>query len=111
MSDHTPQEPYAVHAPWGPLAGLAPVQEYRVLAHELRECFPDADPSHLDRMIAREMALYGGHSVAVIVQAMLEASLHLTVSSAVNAQEYVERTVGEAMLPDPTDETVLGWGV
>ena len=110
MSDTAPQARYPVHEPFGPLAGLTPVQEYRVLAHELRECFPDAEPQHLDRMVAKEMALYGGHSVAVITQAMLEASLHLTASSDRNAQDYVERTVGAA-LQEPVDDTVLGWGM
>ena len=115
MSDNTFQERYPVHAPahepWGPVGGLDPVQEYRVLAHELQECFPDAEPRHLDRMIAREMALYGGYSVAVITQAMLEASLHLAGGNVGDAQDYVDRTVDEAMQQEPTDDTVLGWGV
>ena len=46
MSDNISQERSAVsapvHAPWGALVGLNPVQEYGVLAHELQECFPDA---------------------------------------------------------------------
>ena len=41
-----------VHEPWGPMVGLDPIQEYRVLAHELQECFPDAEPRQLDGMIA-----------------------------------------------------------
>ena len=77
MDDNTSQERYPVHEPWGPMDGLDPVQEYRVLAHALQESCPDAPPRHLDRMIARDMALYGGYSVAVITQAMSAASLHL----------------------------------
>jgi hypothetical protein len=111
MSDSAPQARYAIQAPWGPLAGLAPVQEYRVLAHELQECFPGAEPRHLDRIIAREMALYGGHGVAVIAQAMLEASLHLSGSSGDNAQAYVERAMNAAMQPGAAGDTALGWGV
>lgn len=115
MSDNISQERYPVsapaHEPWGPLLGLNPVQEYGVLAHELQECFPDVQPQHLDRMIAREMALYGGHSPAVIIQAMLEASLHLAGGHVGNAQDYVARTVDEAMQQEPTADAVLGWGV
>ena len=115
MSDNPSQERSPVHAPaqepWGPMVGLDPVQEYRALAHGLQECFPDATPRHLDRMIAREMALYGGHSVEVITQAMLEASLHLAGGHVSDAQDYVDRTVDEAIQQAPTDDTVLGWGV
>jgi hypothetical protein len=95
--------------PWGPLHGLDPRQEYGVLAHELQEAFPDAAPQHLDRMIAREMALYGGHSVEVITQAMLAASLHLAGGSIDDAQGYVKRTV-DAALQQEADNTALGWG-
>ena len=111
MSDRTSQERYPVHEPWGPMRGLNPVQEYRVLAHELRESFPDAEPRHLDRMIAREMALYGGYSTEVIAQAMLEASLHLAGRHDSEARDYVERTVDKALQQAPTDALVLGWGV
>jgi hypothetical protein len=111
MSDNPSQKRYPVDEPWGPIAGLDPVQEYRVLAHELREVFPDAEPRHLDRMIAREMALYGGYSVAVITQAMVQASLHLAGGNGDEAQDYVDRTVDEAMQQEPADDTVLGWGV
>ena len=97
------------YGPWGPMVGLDPVQEYRVLAHELQECFPDAAPRQLDCMIAREMALYGGHSVDVITQAMCAASLHLAGGSVGDPQAYVERTVDEAMQPAWTDDTALGW--
>ena len=38
MSDNTSQEHDPVrapaHEPWGPIVGLDPIQEYRVLAHE-----------------------------------------------------------------------------
>lgn len=99
----------SVHEPWGPLVGLDPVQEYRELAHELQECFPGAEPRHLDCMIAREMALYGGHGVEVIAQAMLVASLHLAGGHVGDPQAYVERTVDEALQQRLTDNTVLGW--
>lgn len=115
MHDHVSQERYPTpepaHEPWGPLVGLNPVQEYRVLAQELQECFPDTEPRHLDRMIAKEMALYGGYSVAVITQAMLEARLHLAGSNIDEARDYVDRTVAEAMQEEATDDTALGWGV
>ena len=111
MSNNRSQERYPVHEPWGPMVGLNPAQEYSVLAHELQECFPDTEPRHLDRIIAQEMALYGGYSVAVITQAMLAASLHLAGGNVGDAQDYVDRTVGEAMQQDPSDDTVLGWGV
>jgi hypothetical protein len=81
-----------------------------VLAHELRERFPDAEPQQLDCMIAREMAFYGGYSIAVITQAMLAASLHLAGGHVGEAQAYVERTVDEAMQQEPTDDMILGWG-
>jgi hypothetical protein len=62
MSDPTCQARNAAQAPalepWGPIVGLDPIQEYRVLAHELQECFPDAEPRQLDGMIARATALY-----------------------------------------------------
>jgi len=98
-----------VHEPWGPMVGLDPIQEYRVLAHELQECFPDAEPRQLDCMIAREMALYGGYSANVITQAMGAASLHLAGGNVGDPQAYVERTVDEAMQQALTDGTVLGW--
>jgi len=91
------------------MVGLDPVQEYRVRAHHLQECFPEAEPRQLDCMIAREMALYGGHSVDVIAQAMGAASLHLASGSIGDPQAYVERTVAEAMQQALTDDTVLGW--
>src|ERR1043166_4317895 len=94
------------HEPWGPMVGLDPVQEYRVLTHELQECFPDAEPHQLDHMIAREMALYGGYSVDVIVQAMGAASLHLAGGNVGDPQAYVNRTVEEAMQQALTDDTV-----
>ena len=115
MSNNPPQERSPnhtpAHEPWGPLAGLDPVQEYRALALELQECYPDAEPRHLDRMIAREMALYGGHSLAVITEAMLQASLYLRGRRVGNAHDYVERTVGAAMQQEPTDNIILGWGI
>jgi hypothetical protein len=115
MHNNTSQEQYPVsaraHEPWGPLAGLSPVQEYGVLAHELQECFPGTPPQHLDRMIAREMALYGGYSPEVIIQTMLEASPYLADGHIGDARNYVERTVDEAMQPESTADTVLGWGV
>ena len=98
------------HEPWGPIVGLDPVQEYRVLAHELQESFPDVEPRYLDCMIAREMALYGGYSVDVIAQAILAASLHLASGNVDDPQAYVERTVDEAMQQASSDDTVLGWG-
>jgi len=91
------------------MVGLDPIQEYRVLARELQECFPDAQPRHLDCMIAREMALYGGYNVDVIAQAMRTASLYLASGSVGDPQAYVERTVDEAMQQALTDDTVLGW--
>src|SRR5262245_65745670 len=113
MSDLTCQARAIVqvpaHEPWGPMAGLDPIQEYCVLAHELQECFPDAEPRHLDCMIAREMALYGGYSVNVITQAMGAASLHLAGGNVGNPQAYVERTVEEAMQQALTDHTAPGW--
>jgi hypothetical protein len=114
MSDHLSQEPDPVrelaHEPWGPRAGLNPIQEYRALAAELQEAFPDAEPRQLDCMIAREMALYGGYSVDVIVQALVAASLHLTGRHGDDPQDYVRRTVEEALQQARTDDTVLGWG-
>jgi hypothetical protein len=114
MSDNTSQEHDPVrepaHEPWEPIVGLDPIQEYRVLAHELQESFPDAEPRHLDCMIAREMALYGGYSVDVITQAMLAASLHLAGGNVSDPQDYVDRTVDEAMQQALTDDTVLCWG-
>ena len=98
------------HEPWGPLADLDPVQEYRVLARELQESFPDAKPQHLDCMIAREMALYGGYSAAVIIQAMLAASRYLTGGHMSDPQAYVEHTVAEALQQEPGAQTALGWG-
>ena len=113
MSDPTFQARNTIQAParepWGPLAGLDPMQEYRVLAHELQECFPDAEPQQLDCMIAREMALYGGYSVDVIAQAMGAASLHLASGSVGDPQVYIDRTVDEAMQQALTDDMVLGW--
>jgi len=113
MSDPTCQARNIVqvpaHAPWGPMVGLDPLQEYRVLAHELQECFPDAEPRQLDCMIAREMALYGGYSVDVIARVMCTASLHLAGGNVDDPQAYVERTVDEAMQQAWTDGTVLGW--
>jgi hypothetical protein len=111
MSDHTSQERYPVCEPWGPLEGLDPVQEYRLLADELQESFPDAPPQQLDCMIAQEMARYGGYSGPIIVQAMLEASLYLAHSLVGNTQDYVERTVDAAMRHHPTDSTTLAWGM
>ena len=113
MSDPTCQARDTVqvpaHEPWGPMVGLDPIQEYRVLAYELQECFPDAEPRQLDCMIAREMALYGGYSVDVIAQAMCAASLHLAGGNVGDSQAYVERTVDEAMQQASTDDMVLGW--
>ena len=114
MSDHLSQDPNRVrklaHEPWGPRVGLDPIQEYRALAEELQEAFPDAEPQQLDGMIAREMALYGGHSVDVIAQALFAASLHLAGHHDDNAHDYVKRTVAEAMQQARADDTVLGWG-
>jgi hypothetical protein len=113
MSDPTRQahNPVQVppHEPWGPMVGLDPVEEYRVLAHELQECFPDAEPRQLDCMIAREMAFYGGYSADVIAQAMGAASLHLAGGHVGDPQVYVERTVDKALQQALTDDTVLGW--
>jgi hypothetical protein len=111
MHDNTSQERDAAYAAWGPLDGLDPVQEYRQLADELREAFPDATAQQLDRMIAQEMARYGGHSVAVITQAMLAASLHLADSQVDEAPAYVERTVALALQQEPDDAPALGWGM
>jgi RepB DNA-primase C-terminal helical domain len=97
------------HEPWGPMVGLDPIQEYRVLAHELQECFPDAEPRQLDCMIVCEMVLYGGYSADVVIQAMCAASLHLAGGNVGDPQAYVERTVDEAMQQALTDDTVLGW--
>ena len=81
MSDPTCQARDTVqvsaHEPWGPMVGLDPIQEYRVLAHELQECFPDAEPRQLDCYDRARDGLYGGYSADVIAQAMLAASLHL----------------------------------
>jgi hypothetical protein len=114
MSDPAPQEHTSLqataHEPWGPLADLDPVQEYRVLAQELQESFPDAPPQHLDRLIAREMALYGGYSATVITQAMLAASIYLTGGHFGDPQAYVEHTVAEALQQEPSAQTALGWG-
>ena len=115
MNDNTFQEGVPVREPtqesWGPLPGLDPVEEYRALAHDLQECFPDATPQHLDRLIAREMRRYGGHSVAVITHAMLAASLYLAGDDEGDTHGYVHRTVYEAMQLKPTDDPALGWGV
>lgn len=102
--------PAPVSEAWGPLLDLDPVQEYRALAHELRECFPDAAPSHLDRLIVREMALYGGHSLEVITQAMCQASVQLAGGQVDDVQVYVARTIQEALHQAVNDETALGWG-
>ena len=114
MRDDTSQERSPLHAqapePWGPLDGLDPIEEYRTLARELQECYPDAGAQHLDLLIAREMAAYGGHNVETITRAMLEASLYLASGHVSNAQDYVDRTVDEAMQEDPTQATGLGWG-
>jgi hypothetical protein len=91
------------------MIGLDPIQEYRMLAYELQECFPDAAPRQLDCMIAREMALYGGYSADMITRAMGVASLHLASGNVGDPQAYVERTVDEAMQQALTDDTVLGW--
>jgi len=96
---------------WASLDGLDPVEEYRRLACELQECYPDAEARHLDLLIAREMATYGGHSVETITWVMSVAGLALASGTVSNAQDYVARTVAEAMQQDATDETVLGWGV
>jgi DNA primase RepB-like protein len=113
MSDPTSQARDAVqvpvHEPWGPMVGLDPIQEYRVLVQELQECFPDAGPHQLDYMITREMARYGGHSADVITQAMNAASLHLAGGNVGDPHAYVERTVNEAMRQVLTDDTMLGW--
>ena len=114
MSDPTSQEHSLLqapaHEPWGPLADLDPVQEYRVLAQELQESFPDAGPQHLDCMIAREMAFYGGYSAIVITQAMLAASMYLAGDNVGDPQAYVEHTVDEALQQEPSAQTALGWG-
>lgn len=103
--------PVPASEPWGPLPGLDPVQEYRVLAHELQDIFPDTALRHLDRMIAREMALYGGYSVEVIAQAMLVASVHLADSMGENAPDYVSATMQAMLQQEGTDHPVLGWNV
>lgn len=114
MSEPTSQEYFSLqspaHEPWGPLADLDPVQEYRVLAQELQESFPDAEPQHLDCMIAREMAFYGGYSATVITDAMLVASMYLTGGNSGDPQAYVEHTVAEALQQEPSAQTALGWG-
>ena len=104
----SPQSPD--HEPWGPLADLDPLQEYQVLAQELQESFPEAKPQHLDCMIAREMAFYGGYSAAVITQAMLTASLYLAGANGDDHQAYIEHTVAEALQQEPGAQTALGWG-
>lgn len=107
--DHAPLHAQAAE-PWRPLDGLDPVEEYRSLAVELHECYPDADAQHLDLLIAREMAVYSGHSAETITQAMWEASLYLARGNVSNTQDYVDRTVDEAMQAEPTQESGLGWG-
>jgi hypothetical protein len=114
MSDHTSQEHHPMQEQarelWASLDGLDPVEEYRRLACELQEWYPDAEARHLDLLIAREMATYSGFSVEAITRAMLEASLALASDNISNAQDYVDRTVDEAMQENPTQGTGLGWG-
>src|SRR6266446_10602783 len=114
MHDHTSQDrsptPAQVWEPTGPGTNPDPVAEYRLLARELQECYPNADAQHLDLLIAREMSAYAGYSVEAIRQALLAASLALASGTISNAQDYVEGTVNEAMQADPTQDTGLGWG-
>ncbi len=114
MRDHTSQERSSswaqVWEPTEPGTNPDPVAEYRLLARELQECYPDAEARHLDLLIVREMAAYDGYSVDTIIQAMLEASLALASGNVSNAQSYVDYLVDEAMQEDPTQDTGLGWG-
>ncbi len=114
MRDHTSQErsptPAQVWEPTGPRTNPDPVEEYRMLARELQECYPDAEARHLDLLIVREMAAYDGYSVDTIIQAMLEASLALASGTVSNVQDYVDCLVDEALQEDPTQDIGLGWG-
>ena len=101
-------QPPALEA-WGPLPGLDPVQEYRVLAQELQACFPKASPQQLDCMIVHEMLSYGGHSRAVVMQAMLQASLSLTAQTQQEAQQYVQDLLTQALEHEVSDKAILGW--
>ena len=114
MHDHTSQEHAPTSAPVGeprgPETNPDPVAEYRLLAHELQACYPEADAQDLDLLIARVMAVDAGYSVEAIRQALLAASLALASGTISNAQDYVEGTVNEAIQADPTQDTGLGWG-
>jgi hypothetical protein len=114
MHDHTSQEhaptPALVGEPTGPDTNPDPVAEYRLLAHELQACYPDADAQDLDLLIARAMAVEAGYSVEAIRQALLAASLALASGTISNTQDYVDGTVDEAMQEDPPQDTGLGWG-
>ena len=114
MHDHLSQEhsptPAPVWKPTGPETNSDPVTEYRLLARELQECYPDVGAQYLDLLIAREMAAYAGYSVEAIRQALLAASLALASGTISNAQDYVDGTVDEAVQEDPTQDTGLGWG-
>ena len=114
MHDHLSQEHSPTPAPvWEPTGSETtpdPVAEYRLLACELQECYPDADARHLDLLIAREMAAYAGYSGEAIRQALRVASLALASGTISNAQDYVDGTVDEALQEDPTQDIGLGWG-
>ena len=114
MRDHTSQEHFPswaqVWEPTEPGTHPDPVAEYRLLAHELQACYPDADARHLDLLIAREMAVDAGYDVEAIVHAMGEASLGLASGTISNAQDYVDCLVDEALQEDPTQDIGLGWG-
>jgi len=114
MHDHLSQEHSSTFVqawePTGPRTNPDTVEEYRMLAQELKECYPDTEARHLDLLIAREMAVYDGYSVEAIIQAMLEASLALASGNVSNAQSYVDCLVDEALQEDPTQDTGLGWG-
>jgi hypothetical protein len=108
--EHHPRSAWTETA-WGPRLHCDPVQEYQMLAHELHESFPGIDVQQLDRMIAREMALYGGYSAETIQHAMRQASCALAAGHVCDVDRYIARTVAEAMQPDPTDDLAFGWGV
>jgi hypothetical protein len=114
MPDNTSPERHRIYGqdgePLAPPEGIDPVEQYRLLAHELQECYPDAEARHLDLLVAREMRTYCGYNAEAITRAMLEASLYLASGNDSNPRDYVDGTVDEAMQEDPTQNTGIGWG-
>ena len=110
MNDKPSQQRSSPPLPWGPVGQPDPIQEYRVLAHELEESYPDTEPCQLDLMIVCEMVDYGDYSVEAIAQAMRVASRALASGQIDDPDAYVARTVDEAMRQGPTQEGGLGWG-